>query len=146
MQGNDIGAFSTARQAVVWEGLLALPKPGRINEFNRKRLAKAERWDDWLALWDPAEVPLKIMIDQHNRLGITTDVYTMTNHGLVDPIENWLIRKGASCRVFFYENVHELVDDLKYNRSIHRVLCADQDMSADIGIRAMCVDTEKGWA
>ena len=146
MDGNDISAFTTSRQAVVWEGLLATPKPGRYAEFQRSRCLKSERWDVWLSLWVPRELPLKSMIDQHNRLGIATDVYTFTHWGVVDAIEDWLARKGASCRVFFYTDTTELLGDLRFNRSIKRVLTADQDTAADIGIRAMCTTPDKAWS
>lgn len=146
MDGNDIGAFTTSRQAAVWEGLLATTKQGRFNEFHRKRLAKAQRWDDWLTLWEPQEVALKTMVYQHNRMGIATDVYTFIDEGLVDPLEHWLARKDVSCKVFYYPNRKDLIEDLRYNRSVQRVLCGDQDLAADIGIRAMCVGKGKGWS
>lgn len=145
MQGNDIRPFSTSRQAVLWEGLLAVPLPGKINEVRRARALKRESWDLWISLWKTSELPMKKLIDDQERRGIDTDVYTFMGPGAIDVIDAWLTRKGISCRVFCFHDVFDLREDLKYNRSIQRVIVPDEDLAANIGIRAMVCSPDRVW-
>ena len=88
---------------------------------------------------------MKKLIDDQERLGIDTDVYSFMGSGAADVIDAWLVRKGVSCRVFCYHDVFDLREDLKFNRSIQRVIVPTDELAAEIGIRAMVSSPDRAW-
>jgi len=148
MQGNDISVFATTRQGTMFEGVLATQPIKSPKYFTRKTLSSdtEESWEKRLSLWLPSTMPLKSLADQVNRMGIMTDVYTFLSPYAVDPISKWLIRKGISAPVFYYENVAELAYDLSFNRSVRRVFTASQEDAQVLGMRATVVSSDRAWS
>lgn len=147
MQGNDISAFIEARQATMFEGVLALPPVKTLTKL-RERVTTGdseETWTQRLKLWTPATMPLKSLADHVNRLGIMTEVYTFLSESAVDPINKWLVRKGISVPVYYYSNVSELAYDLTFNRSIRRVFTASTEDAQVLGIRSTVVTSDRAW-
>lgn len=147
MQGNDISAFIQARQATMFEGVLALPPVKTLTRLREKVLTSdtEESWEQRLRLWTPATMSLKSMADHVNRLGIMTEVYTFLSENAVDPISRWLVRKGLSVPVYYYSNVGELSYDLTFNRSIRRVFTASEDDAQVLGIRSTVTTSDRAW-
>lgn len=139
MQGNDIGVDYDAGQGVIFEGLLASPPPKSFNLFKRT----SDVTEKSIRNWKPNELSLKALIDTSDRLGVSTEVYTFLP--FADEIESWLFRKGVSLPVYHYVNVEELAYDLRFKRSIRRILVPTQEQAAIIGIRATVVDPQKAW-
>lgn len=139
MQGNDIGSFADIGQGVIFEGLLASPPPKRL--FTRTDSS----WDKELSKWKPHDLPLKALIDTSDRLGVNTEVYTFLDADAVDAVEHWLVKKGISLPVFFYNNIEELAYDLRFKRSVRIIYVPDQEQASVIGIRATVVDNKKAW-
>lgn len=142
MEGNDLMNYDTRGYGIMFEGVLA--SPPEKNLFNVFR-NEYKDWDKHISRWRPNELPLKSMIDTTNRLGIGCEVYTFISEDAVDPIERWLIRKGVSVPVFYYEDAKFLEYDLRFNRSIRTVLVADEEDAKIIGIRARVVPSDRGW-
>lgn len=144
MQGNDIAPFADARQGTMFEGVLALP-PTSLKHKVRERLTSLT-WEQRIEVWTPCTMPLKSLSDCVNRLGIATDVYTFLSPDAVDPIEKWLIRKGISVPVFYYENVGELAYDLSFNRAVRVVYTSEHEDAKVLGMRATTVSSEHAWS
>lgn len=147
MQGNDISSFIESRQGTMFEGVLATPPVKALTKFREKVTTgdTEESWEQRLKLWTPATMPLKSLADHVNRLGIMTEVYTFLSPQAIDPINKWLIRKGISVPVYFYESVAELAYDLSFNRSIRRIFTASPDDAQVLGIRSTVVTSERSW-
>lgn len=144
MQGNDISAFADARQGTMFEGVLAIPPTSFKNRL-RERLTSLS-WEQRIDLWTPCTMPLKSLSDCVNRLGIATDVYTFLSPEAIDPIEKWLIKKGISVPVYYYENVGELAYDLTFNRAIRVVYTSEHEDAKVLGMRATTVTSEHAWS
>jgi len=142
MQGNDLMSYDTRGFAIVFEGVLASPPKEKVIQLFRKAL---DDWDKMIPRWVPNELPLKSLIDTSDRLGIGCEVYTFLSPGAVDPIDRWLIRKGISVPVYYYEDAAWLEYDLRFKRSIRTVLVGDDETARVIGIRARVVPTDRGW-
>lgn len=144
MLGNDIAEYAQVGQGVLFEGVLALPPQGTQSvkaNFYRQR----EKWDKYISLWRPNELPLKAMIDSAMRLGVATDVYTFIDGDAVGAIDMWLQKKGISVMVFHYMNVDELSYDLRFQRSIKTIYVETQEQASIIGFRSHVVDPKKAW-
>lgn len=149
MQGNDISAFTDSRQGTMFEGVLANPPAGRSFRILKEKISVSdseEMWADRLTRWIPSTFPLKSLSDQVNRLGVMTEVYTFLSPNAVDPIGKWLIRKGVSVPVYYFESVAELAYDLSFNRSIVRIMTASPDDAQVLGLRSTVVSADKAWA
>lgn len=144
MQGNDIAPFMDARQATMFEGVLATPPVGVKNKF--KEILARNDWSEIIPLWSSGVASVKSLADSVNRLGIATDVYTFLSPEAVDPIGKWLIRKGISVPVYFYENAAELAFDLTFNRAVRVVYTSNRDDAAVLGIRSTVVSPETVWS
>lgn len=144
MQGNDIASFAPTAQGVVFDGLLASPPTGAralMETVHRRR----ENWDALIRTWEPNELPLKALSDCVNRLGLGTDVYTFIHPDAVDAIDHWLVRKGISTPVYYYESAEMLEYDLRFSRAVRIIFTSDEDVARIIGPRATVVSPEKAW-
>lgn len=144
MQGNDISAYSSLAQAVVFEGLLASPPEGPksvLENIQRKR----GNWEGVLRMWTPHEMPLKALSDSVNRLGLGTDVYTFLHEDAVSVIDNWLVRKGISTPVYYYPSVEMLEYDLRFQRAIRTIYVTNEEHAKVLGIRSTVLQTNKAW-
>lgn len=141
MQGNDIAEHWVKGQGVVFEGVLATLPDSLVVKFHKQR----KNWERYIQSAIPHELPLKAMIDSAVRLGVATDVYTFIDSEAVEPIEQWLSRKGISVGVFYYVNVEELAYDLKFQRSLKTIYVANEEQASIIGLRSHVVDKQKAW-
>lgn len=144
MQGNNIAPFVDARQGTMFEGVLATPPVGLKNRF--KEIIARNDWSEIIPLWSAGVSSVKSLADAVNRLGISTDVYTFLSPEAVDPIGKWLIRKGISVPVYYYENAAELAFDLTFNRSVRVVYTSSTDDASILGIRSTVVSPETVWS
>lgn len=145
MQGNDITDYAPLAQGVVFDNLLASP-PGGSKAFLETIQRRRDNWDAVLRLWEPNTLPIKALSDSVNRLGIGTDVYTFIHEDAVDSIERWLLRKGISCSVYYYESPELLEYDLRFSRAVRIIYTSNEDVAQIIGPRATVVSAEKAWA
>lgn len=144
MEGNDIAPFTPLFQGLVFDGLLASPPQGTkavLANFKKTR----DDWDGVLRLWQPHELPLKALSDCVNRLGLGTDVYTFLHPDAVDAIDKWLIRKGISTPVYYYESPQMLEYDLRFQRAVRIIYTSDEETAKILGIRATVVSPDKAW-
>lgn len=145
MERGDIGSFTMLSQACLFEGLLAQP-PSNIRGKVLERLKLSTKdWDAALKLWKPFDLPVKTLIDNVERLGISTKVITFLDEDAVDPIYRWLLRKGVSTTVEFYPTVEDFVADLRFDRSIRNVYVPTEDLYRKIGYRSSVVNPEVSW-
>jgi hypothetical protein len=144
MQGNDIASFSPTAQGVIFDGLLASPPSGNkaILEAIQKR---RDRWDSVINLWEPNDLPLKALSDSVNRLGLGTDVYTFIHPDAADAIDKWLVRKGISTPVYYYETPQLLEYDLRFSRAVRIIYTSNEEYARILGIRATVVNPERAW-
>jgi hypothetical protein len=145
MQGNDITDYAPLAQGVVFDNLLASP-PGGSKSFLETIQRRRDNWDAVLRLWEPHTLPIKALSDSVNRLGIGTDIYTFIHEDAVDSIERWLLRKGISCPVYYYESPELLEYDLRFTRAVRIIYTSNEDVAQIIGPRATVVSAEKAWA
>lgn len=139
MEGNDISINQDVGQGVIFEGLIANPPNKSFNLFKRNTGVTEKD----IRSWKPNELILKALIDTSDRLGINTEIYTFLP--FAEEIESWFYRKGVSLPVFQYENIEELAYDLRFKRSIRRILVATPEQAQIVGIRATVVDPQKAW-
>ncbi len=144
MERGDIAISSGVGQASIFEGVIASP-PSGVSLVKEKFYIRRNDWDAALGLWTPNELPLKSLIDSVERLGISTEVITFLSVDAVDPIYRWLLRKGVTTPVYFYENVEAYAEDLKYNRAIKVVYAPNKDVAYSLGMRATVVNPESAW-
>lgn len=145
MQGNDIGAFDRIGQATMFEGVLASP-PAGTSKVKAKFYEGRGDWDNYLKLWKPNDLPLRSLIDSVNRLMIGTEVITFIHPDAVDPIYNWLSRKGVSTTVLYYKDANEYRVDLQYNRNVRVFYTGNTDDAFTIGMRATVVSPDRAWS
>lgn len=145
MERGDIGSFTMLSQACMFEGLLAQP-PSNIRGRVLERIKLSTKdWDAALKLWKPFDLPVKTLIDNVERLGISTKVITFLDEDAVDPIYRWLLRKGVSTTVEFYPTVEAFIADLRFDRSIRNVYVPTDDLYRKIGYRSSVVNPEVSW-
>lgn len=143
MEGNDIFAHSTLEQATIFEGVVASPPP--ISP--RYLLAKARGdWEVLIPMWKPNNLPMRSLSDCVNRLQIGTDVITFLSPDAVDPIYNWLVRKGVSTPVMWYPSATDYYNDLKYNMGLKVVYVANEEDASVLGMRARVVSSTMAWS
>jgi hypothetical protein len=146
MERGDIGDFSVPGQACVFEGLLASPPASRIDRVREQYHMRRGDWEAVVTMWVPHELAVKSLIDTVKRLGISTEVITFLDAGAVEPIYQWLVRKGLVTTVRYYERPEAFAEDLKYDWSIRNVFCADQEVAAILGMRATVVSPKTTWS
>lgn len=145
MQGNDISAFENIGQATMFEGVLANPPDKATSKLKSFFAKQADDWDRVIAGWHPNPLPIKSLADCVNRRRIGTDVYTFLSPDAVDPINRWLVRKGISVPVYYYESVEALAEDLRYNRGIKVIYTSSHDHAMTLGMRATVVSPTQIW-
>lgn len=145
MERGDIAAPGRVGQACIFEDLLAVPPTGTalVKERFHERQGN---WDRALQLWKPGDKALRSLSDYSNRLGIVTDVITFLDVDAVEPIYNWLLRKGITCPVFYYENPEAYEIDLRYNRAIRVVYVPHDEQARILGMRAKVIDPTTIWS
>lgn len=144
MQGNDIAPFSPTAQGVVFDDLLASPPTGAktiLESLHKRR----NDWDAVLRLWEPHDLPLKVLSDCVNRLGIGTDVYTFIHPDAVDAVDRWLVRKGISTPVYYYESSEMLEYDLRFQRAVRIIYTSSEEVAQILGPRATVSPNDKAW-
>lgn len=146
MERGDIGNYARMYQACIWEGVLATP-PESLSSKAKYKLAdlKAD-WETMVGMWKPVDKGVKSLIDSVNRLGIGTDVITFLHPDATEPIYKWLVKKGVSTSVIYYESPEEYALDLRYNRGIKTVYVASQEDALAIGLRAHVVKQDTAWS
>ncbi len=144
MQGNDIASFSPTAQGLIFDGLLASPPSGNkaLLEAIQKR---RDKWDSVMQLWEPNDLPIKALSDCVNRLGLGTDVYTFLHPDAADAIDRWLVRKGISTPVYYYESPEMLEYDLRFSRAVRIIYTSNEEYARVLGIRATVVNPERAW-
>jgi len=144
MQGNDISSFSPTAQGIVFDGLLASPPQGYkafLETIHRRR----DNWDAYIQLWEPHDLPIKALSDCVNRLGLGTDVYTFIHPDAADAIDRWLVRKGISTPVYYYESPELLEYDLRFSRAVRIIYTSDEETARILGPRATVATTDRAW-
>lgn len=141
MERGDIAVYERPERACIFEGLLAVP-PHKLKTFFKRE----EDAETSLKKWKANELPLKSLIDGTNRLGIHTQVVTLLGPDMEEPVYQWLLRKGVSCSVHAYGSLAEAIEDFKYNRALHTIMVPDQEMAAQIGLRAKVVSPTTTWS
>ena len=141
MEGNDIGSFITRTVAVMFEGLIIIPKeddtPDKRKFWQRPPTPNAEiSIESVVRSWRPNELPLKSLNHLVNNLEVNVDVYTYFDAAYIEPIEHWLARKGISVSVYSYEDPEALMDDFKYNRDVHTLFTPFENDAKLFGLRA----------
>jgi hypothetical protein len=144
MERGEITDFVRVGQACVFEGLIASP-PAGTSLIKEKFYERNNNWTSALKLWRPNDLPLKSLIDSTVRLGIATDVITFLSEEAVEPIYQWLLRKGVTCPVTYYEDVESYEVDLRYNRAIRVVYVSNQEHARTLGMRATVVPPTTAW-
>ena len=146
MERGDIGNYARMYQACIWEGVLASP-PETLSSKARYKVADLKSdWETMIGMWKPLDKSVKSLIDCVNRLGIGTDVVTFLSPEAVDPIYKWLVKKGVSTSVIYYESPEEYAIDLRYNRGIKTVYVASQDDALTLGLRAHVLKPDTAWS
>jgi hypothetical protein len=145
MLGNDISVDSPISQACVFEGLLAFP-PDKVKQLRYLLNKSTDNWESAIKLWKPNDLVVKSLSDGVNRLGVGTDVITFLDELAVEPIYQWLVRKGVSTPVMYYSSVESYAEDLRFNRAVKTVYVSDQEHARIIGMRATVVPPNKAWS
>lgn len=146
MERGDISDFTSIGQSCVFEGLLASP-PESVGRRIRERFrTQINDWDAALKLWKPHDLPIRSISDHINRLGISTLVVTFLSADAAEPIYRWLLRKGIATSVTYYPSPAAYRSDLKYDMGIKTVYVPDQEMAAELGIRATVISPDLPWS
>lgn len=144
MEGGNISQSSRSGQACIFEDLL-VSRPTGATLIKSKYYEKTGDWKSALKLWRPNDLPLKSLIDSVERLHISTEVITFLNADAVEPIYQWLVRKGVMTNVEYYESIEDYSMDLRYNRSITTVYVAKQEDALILGPRSTVVSPTTEW-
>jgi len=145
MERGDISDYTTTSQSCIWEGVLANPPKGFSLKTRYLLYERANNWESAIPMWKPNDLSVRSIADCTNRLHISTDVITFISQGAVDPIYNWLLRKGITTTVLYYPSPKEYAFDLRYNRGIKTVYVANDDDAFTIGLRAHVVQPNTAW-
>jgi hypothetical protein len=144
MQSNDIGVYERIGQATMFEGVIASP-PAGTKKLKSKLYEGRNDWESVIQLWTPNDLPLRSLIDCVNRLGLGTEVITFISPDAVEPIYNWLTRKGVQTSVLYYEDIESYNDDFKYNRGVKVFYTANYEDAKVLGMRATVVSPNSAW-
>lgn len=144
MEGNDLGVYDRVGQASMFEGVLA-GAPTGAGKVKAKFYETRGDWESVIKLWTPNDMPIRSLNDCVNRLGLGTEVITFLHPDAVDPIYNWLARKGVSTSVLYYEDIIHYREDFKYNRGLKVFYTSSTDDAMELGIRATVVSPNSAW-
>lgn len=144
MERGDIAEYTWVGQACIFEGLLAI-RPAGTAGLKCKVYERSGNWSSSLKFWKPNDLALKSLIDSVNRLQIATEVITFLSDEAVEPIYQWLLRKGVTTNVVYYEDVESYEVDLRYNRAVRAVYVSDQEHARILGMRATVVPPTTAW-
>lgn len=145
MEGNDLLPYIGISQATMFEGVLASPPSGVVDNLKYKRLVSKGDWAQAIRMWTANDMPIKSLADCVNRRGIGTEVYTYLPYEAVDAIEKWLVRKGISVPVYQYQNVADLLSEFRIHRGVRVLYTANYDEACLIGPRATVVSPSQAW-
>jgi hypothetical protein len=145
MENGDIADFYIPTLACVFENLLAAPPITVADRLKYKLYVSRNDWDSAIKLWQAHSLPVKSLIDAVNRRGISTQVITFLSSGATDPIYRWLLRKGVTTVVDFYDSVESYAADLHFNRAINTVFVPSKEMAYKLGMRATTASTTTVW-
>ncbi len=145
MERNDIQANAPIKQACLFEGVLAAPPATTLQKMRAGKAIRQHEWHRYLGMWTPYEMPLKSLADSVNRRGIGVEVYTCLYSGVEQAIDSWLARKGVSVPVFYFEDITEIRDDLKYHHPSMRIHVATEEQAQVLGLRARVASPHKEW-
>lgn len=145
MERGDISDYTITSQACVWEGVLANPPAGFSSKTRHKLYERSNNWVAAIPMWKPNDLAVKSLVDCVSRLRIATDVITFLPPEAIDPIYNWLLRKGITTPVFHYDSAEEYAQDLRYNRGIKTVYVGNDSDAMTIGLRAHVVQPNTAW-
>lgn len=145
MERGDIADSVVLGQACVFEDVLA-SRPTGSSVIREKFYIRRGDWDGALKLWKPNDLPLKSLIDAVDRRGIGTSIITFLDPDAVEPIYRWLIRKGVTCPVEYYESPENYALDLRYDRGIKVVYVPNTDIAYALGMRATVVSPTSAWS
>jgi hypothetical protein len=144
MERGDIADYTRVGQACIFEGLLAI-RPSGSAGLKCKVYERGGNWASSIKLWKPNDLALKSLIDSVNRLQIATEIITFLSDEAVEPIYQWLLRKGVTTSVVYYEDVESYEIDLRYNRAVRAVYVSDQEHARILGMRATVVPPTTAW-
>lgn len=143
MERNDISFDAPLSQATVFEGVIASP-PGASPKY---LLNKARNdWEAIIPMWKPNDRPLRSLIDCVNRLGIGTEVITFLSQDAVEPIYQWLVRKGVRTTVLWYPSIEDYKQDVQYNMGLKVVYVSKHADALALGIKAKVVGPDTLWS
>lgn len=145
MERGDIAEYSILGQSCIWEGVLATPPEGITAKTKYKFYERANNWETAIPMWKPNDLAVRSLADCVNRLGIGTDVITFLHPDAVDPIYEWLLRKGVRTTVLWYDSPKDYEIDLRYNRGIQTVYVSTDEEAFTIGFRAHVVKPNTAW-
>lgn len=145
MERNDLAPFAPIGQGTMFEGVLASPPDGVIDNFKRSRREKAGDWDSALALWIPNSLPLRSMVDCVDRLGINTVVFTLLPEESVPAIDRWLLKYSITSPVIAYKDIDDLSVGLLLNRSLHVLYTSSEEHQRILGPRSTVVTQDQPW-
>ena len=144
MEGNDISVHDRIGQASMFEGVLATA-PAGSKKLKAKFYEGRNDWDSVIRLWTPNDMPIRSLVDCVNRLGLGTEIITFLHPDAVEPIYNWLSRKGVSTSVLYYEDIEQYNEDFKYNRGLRVFYTTNVEDAHLIGMRATVVNPNTAW-
>ncbi len=139
MERGDIAIYELPQRACLFEGLIAVPAKNRF--FKRRSSDEVTRLKGWTA----NELPLKTLIDQTNRLGFTTAVFTTLGTHMEDDVYRWLLRRGVSCPVYAFDSLEEAIEAYRFNFSFHTIYVPTTELAHAFGMRATAVDPSTSW-
>jgi hypothetical protein len=145
MERGDIAIGDYISQACVFEDLLAI-RPTGAALLKAKFYERNNNWEASLKLWKPGDIALRSLNDYTNRLRIVTEVITFLDQEAVEPIYRWLLRKGVTCPVIYYEKPEDYELDLRYNRSVRTVYVASDEHARILGMRAKVINPTTAWS
>lgn len=144
VEGNDLSVYDRIGQASMFEGVLASPPTG-ANKVKSKFYETRGDWESIIKLWTPNDMPIRSLNDCVNRLGLGTEVITFLHPEAVDPIYNWLSRKGVSTSVIYYEDINQYREDFQYNRGLKVFYTSSTEDAHILGMRATVVSPKSAW-
>ena len=145
MERNDIQADAPIRQACLFEGVLAAPPDKTIQKMRAAKAVRQHEWHRYIGMWTPYELPIKSLVDSVNRRGIGVEVYTCLTEGVEDAIDRWLLRKGVSVPVYQFENIYEILAEMKFHHPSVRIHVATEEQAQLLGLRARVASPHKEW-
>jgi hypothetical protein len=107
MQGNDLGNSVSARDVLVFEGLLGIIPDPKVARLEAKYRAK-EKWDDAVACYEINELLARKIWDMVWRYSLEIDLVTYHSHGFARSLEARMERENLPLRRVWYEEPNQL--------------------------------------